>query len=70
MPELSPQEWLMGLLEHYCIPGEAREAFPSWSEELDDIILWKMEKEVKSLKDKLNKLENDLAAARLSKEDT
>ena len=35
------QKSLMELLQHYCIPGEAKEAFPSWSAELDDIVLWK-----------------------------
>ena len=45
------------------------EAFPSWWEELDDIVLWKIQNEVKTLQDKLNKLENEIADRR-NKEDT
>ena len=63
------QKFLMELLQHYTLPGEAAEAFPSWWEQLDDAVLWKMQNEVKTLQDKLNKLENEIAAARLNKED-
>jgi hypothetical protein len=58
------QKFLMELLQHYCIPGEAKEAFPSWWKELDDIVLWKIQNEVKTLQDKLNKLENEISDRR------
>ena len=32
------QKFLMELLQHYCIPGEAAEAFPSWWEQLKEIL--------------------------------
>jgi hypothetical protein len=40
MPDLSDpiQLWLMELLEHYTLPGEAVEAFPEWWEELKEIL--------------------------------
>ncbi len=52
MKEDKLQKFLMELLQHYCIPGEAKEAFPSWWEQLDDIVLWKIQNKIKNLQDK------------------
>lgn len=39
-PDLSDpiQLWLMELLEHYTLPGEAEEAFVGWWEDLEKLI--------------------------------
>lgn len=68
MPDAKLKKFLMELLEHYTLPGEAKEAFPGWWEQLDDAVLWKVQNEVRSLQDRLSKLESEIAATRLNKE--